>query len=123
MVILLIINILVEGSVAVLMLYFPDMILPNPDPSLYALAKSFGVGASAITVMSAILIRFRKSREAVMLGCTTLAFYHTGIAVLQVLNPMKGLPVWVAPLFHALLVAGFVYYGVTAWRKTTLGQP
>ena len=120
-IVLLIINALVEGSVAVMMLYFPETFFPEPDPALFNLAKSFGVGASAITILSLILIRFRKSREAVMMGCTVLAFYHTGIAVLQVINPMQGMPAWVAPTFHGLLVAGFVYYGVTAWRKTAIG--
>jgi hypothetical protein len=97
---------LVEGAVAVLMWATPGVFFVEPTPELVALARSFGTGAGAVAVLSALLVRWGRG-ATLAVGAATLGVYQLGICVAQVLAPMPGVPAWVPPLFHAGFVLAF----------------
>ncbi len=98
---------LVELSVAGLMWSDPGAFGLPTDPTTAALARSFGVGAGSVGLLSLLLLRWERGPAAVA-GLATLAAYQAGIFVTQLLNPMVGVPVWVAPVFHGAFVVSFV---------------
>jgi len=113
---LLVAHAVVELTVAVLMWASPTAFLPAPDAEMTALARSFGVGAGAVGVLSLLLVRWGRG-EAGLVGALTLATYQLGIAVSQVLHPMPGVPAWVPPLFHGGFVTGFLVLAQRARRE------
>jgi len=98
---------LVELSVAALMWADPGAFGLPTDPTTAALARSFGVGAGSVGLLSLLLVRWWRGTAAVA-GLLSLAAYQAGIFVTQLLNPMVGVPVWVAPVFHGAFVVSFV---------------
>jgi hypothetical protein len=105
---LLVFHALVELSVAVLMWARPESFFADPDAELRSLARSFGVGAGAVGILSLLLVRWGRG-DAGFVGALTLAAYQAGICVSQVLTPMPGVPAWVPPVFHGALVLGFLH--------------
>ncbi len=107
---------LVELAVAVLMWADPGVFGLPTDPTTAALARSFGVGAGSVGLLSLFLLRFGGGTGAAA-GLLTLAGYQAGIFVTQLLDPMKGVPPWVGPVFHGLFVAAFLLLADRARRR------
>lgn len=103
----------IELSVTVLMWASPDVFFPHPDAETIALARSFGVGAGAVGLLSLLLLRWGRG-EAGLAGALTLAAYQFGILVTQLLHPMPGVPAWVPPIFHAAFVVAFLVLAARA---------
>ena len=76
------------------------------DATTSALARSFGVGAGSVGLLSLLLVRWGRG-SAGAAGLLTLAAYQSGILVTQILAPMPGVPVWLAPTFHGAFVVAF----------------
>ncbi len=110
---LLLLHALVELSVAVLMWAAPGVFFSSPTPELVALARSFGVGAGAVGLLSLLLVR-QAGGPALRIGAITLAMYQAGIGVAQVLAPMPGVPAWVPVSFHAAFALAFAYIAARA---------
>lgn len=97
---------LVELAVAGMMWVAPAAFGLPTDPTTAALARSFGVGAGSVGLLSLLLLRWGRGTAAVA-GFLTLAAYQAGIFVTQLISPMAGMPVWVAPVFHGAFVVAF----------------
>ena len=109
---------LTELSVAALMWFAPTVFFVDPDAETQALARSFGVGAGSVGILSLLLLRWGRG-DAGFVGALTLAAYQAGIFVTQVQDPMAGMPVWVAPVFHGAFVAAFLYLANSAHIEST----
>ncbi|MDP2306938.1 MAG: hypothetical protein Q8P18_13015 [Pseudomonadota bacterium] len=113
---LLVAHAVIELSVAALMWASPSLFFPHPDAETIALARSFGVGAGAVGLLSVLLLRWGRG-DAGLVGALTLAAYQLGICVSQVLHPMAGVPAWVPPVFHGAFVVSFLVLAARARRE------
>jgi hypothetical protein len=111
--IVLVLHALTELSVAVLMGFTPSVFFPTGGLELHELARSFGVGAGAVGVLSVLLLKWRDG-DAGLIGFLTLASYQAGILVNQLRYPMASVPAWVPPLFHGCFVLAFLWLAVSA---------
>jgi len=109
----LLLHALVELSVAALMWAAPRVFFPAPTPELVALARSFGVGAGAVGLLSLLLVRDPDGRT-LRVGAITLAMYQSGIGLAQLLAPMPGVPAWVPVSFHAAFALAFAHMAIRA---------
>ena len=105
-----------ELVVAALMWGAPSMFFPSPDAETVGLARSFGVGAGSVGVLSVLLVPWGRA-EAGFVGALTLAAYQLGIFVTQLVRPMEGVPAWVPPAFHAAFVVSFCVLAARARRE------
>lgn len=88
------------------MLANPALMFPGAGAAVHKLARPFGLAALCLAALGWLTLRWPHS-AAVRIAATVLSGYHGGIALLQIVQPMAGLPIWLAPLFHGLLALGF----------------
>ena len=115
-------HVLAELSAGLILLVAPQVFEPQAAFNQLEPMRGFGNGAVSVALVGMVLL-WRAHRETRRIdtssGITSdgtvdsalygiIAQYHCGIAALQCRNPMKGVPVWLAPMFHGILALEFI---------------
>ena len=104
---------LVAGSILLLQ---PRLFAADPDGVNHVEAlRGIGNGALCVGVLGlCVFLSDRALRP--QWAFATMALYHFGVVVLQLRHPLLGVPFWLAPLFHALLLARFAQAALRSER-------
>lgn len=116
--ILLWINMLVEGLVGLLFLFYPGAqeLIPGLEgvsgSAVTMLIKMYGTAALALALFTGFLLfRLKYYEEVVKDGLALFTFFHAGIAATQFLYNADIRP----GVFHAVLAAAFAFFWVKRW--------
>ncbi|MDX2003176.1 MAG: hypothetical protein SFW35_12125 [Chitinophagales bacterium] len=104
-IIVLVVNSLVEGMVAILMLANPNLMVEISNAEM--LARSFSMGALSICFLGISMIIWQ-GKEITVAGLAILSIYHTGIGIIQSIDPSGKFPPMAIALFHGWLVMSFL---------------
>lgn len=112
---------LAEVVAGIILLFSPEIFETDADFDMREAMRGFGNGALCIALLAGVILwrsggfpgRKEKTRtvasEFLLYGL--LAQYNIGIFALQIRNPMKNAPVWLAPLFHGSIALIFGTHG------------
>ena len=105
-------HVLAEICAGLVLLFRPELFVPHPDGINHIEAcRGIGNGAFSIGILGVCLM-FSSAESRPWWGFAIMALYHLGVVVLQLLHPLLGVPYWLAPGFHSLLLFRFVYRAV-----------
>ena len=115
------IHVLAEGIAGMILLLRPSMFDPDASFEHREAMRGFGNGAIAVGLVGvAILAKGEKIGPAADVLYAIIATYHCVIVALQCRSPMKGAPVWLAPLFHGALAS--LFWAAFAGERQLLKQ-
>ena len=101
-------HVLAELIAGTILLVQPLLFAPSPDGVNHEEAlRGIGNGAFCIGVVGACVLREKREKRP-QWAFAAMALYHANVVVLQLRHPLLGVPYWLAPLFHGLLLARFV---------------
>jgi hypothetical protein len=105
----LILHVLAELVAASVLLVAPSVFVPTAAHDHQEALRGIGNGALSIALLGvALLMSGRQIGTALgRCGFAILSQYHLGVVLLQLKHPMLGVPWWVAPGFHGLLLLAF----------------
>ena len=102
---------LIAGSI---LIFQPLLFAPAPDGIDHVEAlRGIGNGAFCIGVLGVcLLVKEKEERPRFAFG--VIGLYHFGVVVLQLRHPLLGVPYWLAPGFHGLLLLQFMRAAMSA---------
>jgi hypothetical protein len=114
---LLTVNLVIEGATGLAILANPAAVYPAGDALTFSVARSFGIAACALAVLSGMMLRLPKPSAAVQPGLVTLAFFHTCLAAVLVPAATSGFTPLPVVFVHATLAVAFIVAVVTRQRQ------
>ena len=111
-------HVIAEVIAGVILLIQPQLFAPNMDGKNHEEAlRGIGNGAFCVGVIGLALLRQQDREKRPQWAFATMALYHAGVVALQLRHPLLGVPYWIAPLFHGLLLARFVQAALRTKKK------
>jgi hypothetical protein len=107
--VLLLANTIFVGLIGTVMLFAPQVILRTNEEIATTVARMFGVAVISNASLSAMLFIFVRSKTALLSGFVSLAIFHIGLSMVQIVNFTKGYASFTDPIVHAIF--GFLFLG------------
>jgi hypothetical protein len=93
-----------------LFVLFPFVIFDPMSEAAKGLARVLGFAIVSMGFLSLIMSRMMNNKQAVLLGLFTLATFHAGFTITQVVNSLQHLVPAIVPFISGLFMVTFIYF-------------
>jgi hypothetical protein len=119
---MLILHVVAELGAGSVLLVSPVLFAPTASSIDHQEAlRGIGNGALSVALLGLALLTSGRSIDSALgrFGFAILAQYHLGVVILQLKHPLLGIPWWLAPGFHGVLLLAFASRVLPSLRAKT----